>query len=278
MVLRNFGPSAHEIWTLPLLPITGSAFGVGCGRLRRGRWLLLRNIHCWTHFEATWTPIEMPHWKHRHTQAVSQYRLTNPEKPRESDRHLGLFLGCSIPAFPKWGAATLQKSTGLGNSRWGNKCGVLGGLWKSDTRYLLSILFIFCYHIHHNFSNENSKGCLHCHSTNIQNNGTDWQGKALELRIQGCSGRLQCCHDLSWSILPQDPPKRETRQTSIFGFWFLLVDHDWALPPPCMVCKGGSVELPSSCSDCSAVAPQQLAAVTLVFLPNLWNKAQTSSN
>lgn len=83
--------------------------------------------------------------------------------------------------------------------------------------------------------------------------------------VADCSAVMISAGQYFRKILPKE--KRD-RPLSL-AFDSFLVDHDWALPPPCMVCKGGSVELPSSCSDCSAVAPQQLAAVTLVFLPNL---------
>ena len=142
-------------------------------------------------------------------------------------------------------------------------------MWKSDTRYLLSILFIFCNHVHHNFSNETSKGFLHCHSTNIQTMAPIGKAKLLSCEykaaVADCSAVMISAGQYFRKILPKE--KRD-RPLSL-AFDSFLVDHDWALPPPCMVCKGNSVELPSSCRDCSAVAPQQLAAVMLVFLPNL---------
>ena len=206
---------------------------------------------------------------------VSQTRK-NQEKVIDTHLRLtilGLFLGCSIPAFPKWGAATLQKSTGLGNSRWGNKCGVLGGLWKSETRYLLNIYLFFTIMSITIFPMKPLKVFLHCHSMNIQTMAPIGKAKLLSCEykaaVADCSAVMISAGQYFRKILPKE--KRD-RPLSL-AFDSFSVDHDWALPPPCMVCKGDSVELPSSCSDCSVVAPQQLAAVTLVFLPNLWHKS-----
>ena len=84
-----------------------------------------------------------------------------------------------------------------------------------------------------------SKGFLHCHSTNIQTMAPIGKAKLLSCEykaaVADCSAVMISAGQYFRKILPKE--KRDRPLSLAF--------------------------------DCSVVAPQQLAAVTLVFLPNL---------
>ena len=109
---------------------------------------------------------------------------------------------------------------------------------------------LLCYHVHHTFSVETS-GFLR--STNIQTMAAMCKAKLLSCEYKAAVA------DCSAVPISGQFFQRETRSNSV------AVDslsvRVIMIVPPCMVCKGDSVELPSSCSASTAAVMQFHAAI-----------------